>query len=291
MKKNTKITIAVVSLVPFLVFLFYLSSYFFEALSYLYHSQDVVMDFLAFLAIDILAIGVYIAIIVMLFKGKKILQIICSVLLITFIPLCFFGTFFSTGFLVVFGYNGCSYTEDITNYGKYDIDIDLSYFPEEITDDMTVVNFSYFYKYADTKQTDVYLEVQFEDKDTMDEYLNIAQDAFSENGVITYTNPYNPEYTDIIENDWVLSSSKDGTFAASIEFDGSETYESLYVDMSYKSITYSYDDLTIIYNYTFLDSDIKIGNNPDKGEYYPKYLERFGVEWSRDNNFKYKLEE
>ena len=146
MEKNTKITLSVVSLAFYLGFILFVSTYFFDSLSYLYHSQDVVKDLLAFLPIAILPIGVYILVIVMLFKGKKIIQTICTGLLIAFIPICLLGAFLAMVILTVSGPNGCSYTEDIANYGRYDGDIDTFYFPEEITDEMTVVDFSYFYK-------------------------------------------------------------------------------------------------------------------------------------------------
>ena len=51
--------------------------------------------------------------------------------------------------------------------------------------------------------------------------------------------------------------------------------------MRHSAVTYSYDELTVIYNYTRVGSDLAVGDDPDMGEYYPKYLKRFNVEWDR----------
>ena len=286
MKKNGKIVVTVLSAFSFLGLAFWGFLYYGDALHYLYYTKSALKEFHVYTAIIILLLSILITIIVLMFKGKKVVSIICSVLLILSIPITLLGSF---SYFIVLGIgisNGCSYTEDIANYGKYDGEHQVAFFPEAITEDMTVVDFSYFYQYADIGQRDIYLEVRFEDEKTMDEYLMAAQSDFSENGVITYQNPYNSKYTDIVENQWVRLSSRDGYWAAVIEFGGDEDYK--YVDMNYQSITYSYEDLTVIYNYTSLGSDISVGNNPDKQEYYPKYLERFGVEWSFENTFKYK---
>ncbi len=289
MNKNAKIVLSVISLLSFLCLVFWVGLYFCGGPSYyLYDGQRVVKDIFVVFAIIALVLIIYSVLIVFLFKGKKAVRVISAVVLVLLIPISLFSSFIWMIGAGLFGPNGCSYTEDIANYGKYDKEFNTSHFPEEITKDMTIVNYSYFYKYVDVDQTDIYLEVQFDNKKTMDKYLTTAKNAFSEKGFLTYENPYNSEYTDIVENRWVLHSSE-GSFASTIEFDGDEDYK--YVEMNYYSITYSYDELTVIYNYTSIGSDIEVGNNPDKGEYYPKFLERFGVEWGSDNEFKYALTE
>ena len=289
MKKNGKIVLSVLSVLSLLSLAFWVGLYFCSGHSYLYINQEVINDMLVFFAVAILVLAVYVAIIIIMFKSKKAISIVCIILLILSIPASVFGSFvwmLGTG---IIGPNGCSYTEDIANYGKYDKTYKIPYFPSTITEDMTIVDFVYFYKYIDIGQTDIYLEVQFDDTEIMDEYLKLAKNSFSENGIITYQNPYNPKYTDIIENRWVTYSSKDESYASFIAFEGDEDYR--YVDMNYYSITYSYDELTIIYNYTSVGSDLQVGNKPNDGEYYPKFLERFGVEWSSVNNFEYKYVE
>ena len=285
-KKAGKILLTVISVLSFICLAFWGCVYYFGGLSYLYYGSGVVIDICIFVAVAILIFALLIAGIVMMFRSKKIIRIICAILIVIFIPVAFYFSYAGMLISFLFGSNGCSYTEDINNYGKYDREYNFSYFPESVTDDMTVVNFSYYHKYIDVYQDDIYLEVTFENREIMDEYLTTAKNSFSEKGYLTYQNPYNQQYTDIVENDKHTYSDKTVCHGASINFRGDEDYR--YVDMWYKSITYSYDELTIIYNYTSIGSDIEVGNNPDEGEYYPKYLERFGVEWNEENSFNYE---
>lgn len=283
-KKSDKIALVVLSCIPFVVALFLFFSYYLDGIGYMYHRQDVVDAFCWACVIIALSLALFITVVVFMFKGKRGVKIACAILLIISIPVSVCASL--AGFVCCFLGNGCSYTEDIANYGKYDRENPIAYFPQSITEDMTVVDFSYFYKYLDIDQTDIYLEVKFSDKDTMEKYLNTAKAAFSEKGFIEYENPYNSKYTDIVENDWVLYSN--GYYASRIEFDGDADYK--YVDMKYYSVSYSYDELTVIYNYTSIGSDIECGNNPDNGEYYPRFLTRFNVEWNKANNFAQKCD-
>ena len=289
MKKFWKIILTVLSSLSFLLLSFFCSVYYFGGLSHLYYGRNVIISIFVFVAVAILVLALLMAIIVMMFKSKKAIRIVCIILLILFIPVSLYFSFMVSLGSMLFGPNGCSYTENIENYGKYDKENYIPHFPDSITDDMTVVDFAYFYKYVDVDQTDIYLEVKFDSKEVMDEYLTRAKESFSEKGFVTYQNPFDPKYTDIIEKRRALYSAQDGICSSYIFFDGDEDYK--YVEMNYDSITYSYDELTIIYNETSIGSDIEVGNNPDNGEYYPKYLERFGVEWNLDKNFKYSIEE
>ena len=73
--------------------------------------------------------------------------------------------------------------------------------------------------------------------------------------------------------------------------DPEDREEYKYVNMIYRSISYSYEELTIIYNYTDIGDDIEIGHDPDYGKFYPKYLEKFGVQHDPKNNFEYRYSE
>ncbi len=289
MKNTKKITLTVLSILAYLIVAFFAGVYYVGGLSHLYYSQNVVHRVYGFFAIAILVLMILIALIILMFKCKKIIRIICALLLIAFLPAAFYGCLVEMVVLTIQDANGCSYTEDVAHYGRYDQEYNIPYFPESITEDMTVVQFAYFYKYIDIDQTDIYLEVKFEDQETMDLYLTTAKNSLSETGILTYQNPYDPKYTDIIPNQWVEYSSQSGSLSAVIRFSNFDDYR--YVEMYYQSITYSYDELTIIYNYTDIGSDIEVGNNPDGGEYYPKYLERFGVKWNPDHNFTYEYVE
>lgn len=285
MKKNI---LAGLSSLFFFNLIFWIGIYYLGGLSHLYYSKGVVNSVIVYVIISALAIAVFVSIVILMFKGRRTLKIISVILLIIIMFASAILSFFEMLFVTVFGTNGCSYTENIENYGKYD-GYDPSYFPINITEDMTVVKFSYFYTYIDIDQVDIYLEIKFKDKETMDTYLSQTSNSFNDGKIISYQNPYNLNYTDIVADTHMMYSSKDGYLVSCIKFEGSEDYK--YVEMLYNSISYSYDELTIIYNYTRVGNDIMIGNNPDKGEYYPKYLERFGVEWNPDNDFIYKYTE
>lgn len=286
MKKVGKTILTVISGLSVASLIFWAAQYYLGALSHLYYSRDVIVSAYLFIGISLISLAVFTAIVIMMYRCKKVISLICTILLILFIPAALLGSFIDMLALGIAGPNGCSYTTDIENYGKYDDNMSVSYFPDSITEDMTVVDFSYYYKYVDISHTDLFLEVRFNNKETMDKYLTTAKSAFSKNGTLTYQNPYNPIYTDIIENTWVSLSANDGYLASYIEFGNFDSYK--YVDMNYSSISYSYEELTIIYNYTYIASDIEVGNNPDDGEYYPKFLERFNVEWNPEHTFKYE---
>ena len=281
-----KISLVVFSILSFLGILLFGDLLFSAGLSYLYHSQAVTTRVCIFYGIAIVVLVVIITSIALMFFGKEGTRVGFAVWLLSFSIIASICSFVGIGVSSLIGPYGCSYTENIANYGVYDNHYDLPHFPAEITEEMTVVDYRYFYKFLDSSQTDIYLEVKFKNKETMDKFLSIAKNAFSENGSITYTNPYNPIYTDIVDNKSVLLTNTQH-FASSIDFD--EIGNSKYVDMQYSSISYSYEELTIIYNHTSIGSDIYVGDDPDHGLYYPKYLERFCVEWSPENNFKFQV--
>lgn len=286
-----KIFTLILSLISFGAFLFALStfaSYYIDPLGYTYHSNKVVRDACVFGVIALLLTAFMITLIIVAIRSKKRRTvIILNSVLAASIVLSLLMFFTGFGMIFVCGTNGCSYTTDIDTYGKYESDgFEISYFPEKITDDMTVVQYSYYYKPVDTHNFDIYLEVKFDDVKTMENYLAKVKDAFSADGCVEYQNPYNSAYTDIVKNTWVIYSNVEGSFISRIQFKGSEEYK--YVDMTYYSVSYSYDDLTVIYNYTAIGGDIEVGNNPDAGEYYPKYLEKFNVEHNSENDFGYE---
>ncbi len=265
-----KILLTVLSCISFLGVAFITFFYFYDGLNYMYYSRGVVNAVVLSLLIIALSLALLVLVIVLMFKGKIRARITCSILLIFFIPVSMVAGLLGSA-VNYFGPYGCSYTEDIANYGSYDYKFSTAYFPQSITEEMTVVGFSYFYKYVDTFQTDIYLEVKFSDKSTMEKHLNTAKDAFSENGFLEYQNPYNSKYTDIIGSD------------LSIDFVERGDYK--YVEMRCYSVTYSCEELTIIYNYTNIGSDLAYGNDHDNGEYYPHYLTRFNVEFDPSNSF------
>ncbi len=264
-----KILIVVIGALSFLWLFLALANYYIGGLSYVHYTAAVVLRVCLFIGISLLVLAALIIAMKLIFKGKQPLQAICMILIPVFAGFALYVGSTTVLLASFLGPYGCSYTQNIADYGTYDDPFDLPHFPKQITEDMTVVEFAYYHKYLDRDQTDIYLEVKFDDKETMGKYLSEAKKAFSGIGLVEYKNPYNELYTDVI-----------GRHRHSyVAFD----YPC--VNIYYSSITYSYEELTIIYNETDIGDDIILGSNPEKGEYYPKLLERFDVLWDRKNNF------
>ena len=288
MKTLGKILLCLFSVISFVIGFLFASLYYVGGFGYLYHSDGVIEQMNNFLLVGIALFLVNILLIVIFLKSKKIfIKVISVIVIIVFALMCLFYGYISMLFSIFLGCNGCSYTTDVSNYGKYDFEFYTPHFPEEITEDMTYVDFAYYYKYLDRDQVDIYLEVGFDNRETMDIYLAKAKQGFSDKGVVSYQNPYNEKYTDIT---YIPSYNREpgnevnlnGIYFGSYD----DTYK--YVDIYYVVISYSYEELRIIYNYTNMGSDIGIGDDPDNGYYYAHILERFGIEWDKENNFSYK---
>ena len=283
--KVAKIVVTAAVALSFALTAFFLGDHYVGGLSYLYHSEGTLTVALAFIGIMALVLAVIVAVAVWMFKSKKAAEIISLILLILFIPSAHLASLAGIFTSIAMGSYGCSYTENVQNYGVLDDDLKLpSYFPEAITEDMTAVKYTYFYKEVDRTQIDLYLEVSFDDRETMERYLTEAKQSFSAKGVEEYQNPYNEKYTDVIG--WCeYIASKDSWYLdhSIIDFQGREGYQ--YVWIMYNVITYSYEELTVIYNHTSLGEEICVGYDPDNNEYYPEILERFNVEWDKKNFF------
>ena len=199
-------------------------------------------------------------------KGKPLVKTVCRILLVAFIITSSCGAFGYAMYTTALGVNGCSYTEDIQYYKQYEAYTYDDKFPEAITNDMTVVDFSYWYVYSDKDHTDLYLEVKFDNEEIMSKYVNKAIDSYSEEDINIYPNPYDPKYTDINEKDYGYISFN--------QYDNDKN-----VSMEYFVVSYSYEDLTIIYSSTHIGEEIITA------QYYPKFLKRFDVEFDHKNAF------
>ena len=212
MKTFGRIVLPILSFLGFFSVAFWIFIYYLGGLGYYYHDQSVNRDFSIALIAIVASFILLIAIVVTMFGKAKAPKVICTGLLIIFIPISYYATILGISINIVLGPNGCSYTEDIANYADFGEEAKLPpHFPDEITDDMNVVKYAYYYKYIDITQYDIYLEVKFADKETMKSYLDTAKAEFSEKGVEEYMNPYNSNYTDVIayeywswKNEWIL---------------------------------------------------------------------------------------
>lgn len=281
-----------VTLITYLFAVLMGALYFIGGLGYKYHSDAVDITAYVFIGASLLLLLTFILSAVMSFRLERGRFLRCCstlFILVAFILSSVLGTY-AFIYNAIVGPNGCSYTENVEHYGKYDETVVVDdHFPKVITDDMTVVKFSYYYKQADIYQIDLYLEVRFENEDIMQRYIDDAIASFGEYGAVRYENPYNPNYTDVLRGNIIWKSNEQDDVISEISF--TEYGDIPRVEMYYTGISYSYDELTLIYNYTSIGSDIFVGNDPDNGEYYPKYLEHFGISWNEENNFLYKKSE
>lgn len=139
-----KILTLILSLISFGAFLYAIStfaSYYIDPLGYTYHSNKVVRDACVFGVIALLLTAFMITLIIVTIRSKKRRTvIILNSILAASIVLSLLMFFTGFGMIFVCGTNGCSYTTDIDTYGKDESDsFEISYFPEKITDDMTVI--------------------------------------------------------------------------------------------------------------------------------------------------------
>lgn len=189
--------ISLFSLLTFLIASSVFAEYYIDALGYRFCSIWVIVDACIFIVVFLALLAAVIYPIVKVIKNTLDDSHDITLSLLLAIPIVSIFAFVA-GFLMVFvnGSNGCSYTEDINNYGQYEIgESEIAYFPEKITDDMTVVRYSYYAKHIGGSNYDIYLEVRFDDIEVMERYLDEARASFSHNGYVEYTNPYDPTYT------------------------------------------------------------------------------------------------
>ena len=258
---------------------YYLSGVFY----YRYASESLFREakmFLLWLLI-LLAVILLGALFLVATKSKMVLKICVAAGLLGFILCLPYAS--CVHFLdIIFEVHGCSYTEDIANYGSYDEQYGVpSHFPAEITEEMTVTDFSYYYKYNDVSHFDQYLEVRFENRETMERYLNQALEPWGTGGTVSYPNPYDAGYTDVL--------FKDDYQYSYVQFDGPKDRPT--VRMRYAAVCYSYEELTVIYTDTRTDTQMMLGNDPDRGVYTPRYLLRFGAEWDEEYSNSFEVED
>lgn len=268
---------------PFSLFIILSTHNYLIAPGYLYPSIKTINDgVLLIVVVSALLITILVTGIIGIVRRTEKLFVLPIVLIALYIPLSMvFLIFFATA-TREHAMNACSYTEDVENYGVVDDGWELpSYFPDTIDSDFEVVDYTYYYKDG-CDLVDLYLEVKLDDVCTLDEYLDIAKDAMSDYGIVSCVSPYDENYTLLIPERRLWWQLEGGEYSSSILF---REKDAKYVFMMFDTVSYSYEELTIIYNFTRLDNHSELGDNPDFGKYYPKYLKRFNVTWDIDNNF------
>ena len=192
--------------------------------------------------------------------------------------------------------NGLNHTENIADYnsGEYPIFSDI--FLDEIPSNAKVVSFSYYDYWKEEKE--IYLELEFDSAEAMDNYLASLKEhclesvagrempsGFQGEWLLEKQNPHDSQYTDLFCLSNTVATQMEGT--SEVDY-----YTGYSIDMRknrffykcyYAVISYSYEDLRVI------QSDTS-GNFYDRGNnYIPKFLLRFSVPLTEDYNRMYAL--
>ena len=112
-------------------------------------------------------------------------------------------------------YNGYSYTENIDNYLELEWKCENEkYFPEKITEDMKNPKYTYIFAKNDAYALEVFLEVQFDDVDTMNYYLNESIEKVGINNLVLKTNEGNSNYiTYYLKDSFYIIENYDGNYS------------------------------------------------------------------------------
>ena len=173
------------------------------------------------------------------------------------------------------------YTENIEDYNteKYRLPFILvPIFLDAIPENATVVRFSH-YCYYHREDEDIYLELKFETKEEMDEYLSaikdqcqkefepVAHNYNSKDAFVEVENPYNEKYIELFYKRCCISRMNEEYTGYSAEDQG----KGYYYDCQFAVVSYSYEELTVIQAYT------SGGFYEPENKYTPKYFIRFSV--------------
>ena len=173
------------------------------------------------------------------------------------------------------------YTENIEDYNTegYSISFFLApIFLDEIPENATVVYFSHYHFY-NHEDEDIYLELKFETKEEMDEYLSaikdqcqkefepVAHNYNSKDAFVEVENPYNEKYIELFYKRCCISRMNEEYTGYSAEDQG----KGYYYDCQFAVVSYSYEELTVIQAYT------SGGFYEPENKYTPKYFIRFSV--------------
>ena len=172
--------------------------------------------------------------------------------------------------------NGRLYTDDIQDYNSKKYQIPQTVFLPEIPENAEVVEFSYYNYWHEAR--DVYLELKFQTKAEMDDYLRLLKEngtascnkdtsADKAEWFVEETNIYDQSFTDLF---CLIHCSEDGEgyytgYRTEVGKDGS------ICACNFGVISFSYEKLTVIQSCTHGWYREAVH------DYVPKYLVRFGV--------------
>ena len=143
--------------------------------------------------------------------------------------------------------------------------------PAEIPANADVISYSDIDFWHEAR--DVYLELKFQTKEELEQYLADLEIVFDTanisngNSAIKTENIYDPSYTEIFD-------PQCATWKGNDRYTGYEIYtedQVVYYDCNFSAVSYSFDDLTVVYTYVY--GLFRSGYH----DYIPRYFTRFSV--------------
>lgn len=197
--------------------------------------------------------------------GGKIFNIVGTIYINSFFwslsIICFISMI-----ITIFDIPGMSYTEDLNHYLITDLKVDeMDYFPEVIEEDMYNVKYKYYYDNGDYYTMDIFLKAQFKDKEILDSYIDSTVNKIGKDNLILLENEGDDKYMTYYLNDsyYEIKYYEAGPLSFS---------KSRYLVYGYMfTISYSYEDNSIIWNY--LSAHVPITIN----DYTPSYFIEFNI--------------
>lgn len=171
-------------------------------------------------------------------------------------------------------------SQNVNDYNSDKCHFSESYFLNEVPARATIANLSYFEYYRESCEQ--YIELKFEDKDSLDYYLSTIKEHIISKKTSTAEydplfieekNPYDDRYIDIFyaPAHSITYNTRYTGYSIKVKANDHIDYTCIYV-----LISYSYDELTVIQSYTrgtFCSLE---------EEYVPMYLRRFNVPLDRE---------
>lgn len=189
-------------------------------------------------------------------------------------------------------YKGADFTDNINNYNNSDYYIPKAVFPSQIPTNAEIVAFS-CYKYSTTKES-AYLELKFNSAEEMNTYISkvvgeceayMRSRNFPQNTDVCFiekTNLYNSSYKDMFCT-YFISSQYDESYTGYKIYLDEDSSELIYNGF-FGTISYSFDELTVIHNYSHGWFSERIFG------FIPRYFTRFNATSHGEHENKISLD-
>lgn len=186
--------------------------------------------------------------------------------------------------------SGIQFTDNLIYYNSKEFPVPQTVFPAEIPADAQVISFSYYNYWHEAE--DIYLELKFNTLEEMKFYLSDVKLACVSNcqnypptkgngWFIETQNIYDQSYEEMFCTLYSTSQGEDDYTGYTIEKTNSDI---MCYECNFGSITYSFDELTVIHSYVYGWYRSNVHNH------IPAYFKRFGVPLQENHQRVFYLE-